>query len=1035
MSECSPRVLTIFNEALDCPSAEERSAYLDRACEGDADLRAEIESLVRAHGEAGAFLEGQARDQRTASARPPIAPEGPGTVVGPYRLLEQLGEGGFGVVFTAEQTHPVRRKVALKVLKPGMDTRQVVARFEAERQALAVMDHPNIATVFDGGATPSGRPYFVMELVKGVSVTEFCDQNRLPPRQRLELFITACHAVQHAHQKGIIHRDLKPSNILAAMQDGRPLLKVIDFGIAKALAQDLTDHTLVTASTQMLGTPLYASPEQAARSVLDIDTRSDIYSLGVLLYELLTGTTPFDKERFKTAGFDEIRRILREEEPPTPSTRLSQSKESLSSVSALRQMEPAKLTKLVRGELDWIVMKALEKDRERRYETASALAMDVERYLADEPVQACPPSAWYRLRKFVRRYKGPALAATVVFLALLAGAIGTGFGLYRAEKERRLAEKNERMALASAQTERKAKQSAQAREAELEAVLDFVEKRVLAAARPEGHEGGLGHDVTLRRAVEAALPYIDDSFADQPLIEARLRMKIGASFIYLGAPQLAAQQFETAGRLRSNLLGPDHPDTVSSMHSLATSFHDLGRHEDALRLREEVLAARRAQLPPEHPSTLVAMNNVANSYYQLGRHAEALELRERTLALRKAKSGPNHPDTLMAMNNLANSYAAVGRQAEALRLREETLALRRAKLGPDHADTLQSMANLATSYSALGRHPEALALQEETLTLLKKKLGPEHLLTVTVMSALASTYFNLDRHDEAVRLNEEALAKRKALRGVDHPDTLWSMFRLAMSYDAVGRHLEALELYEETLRRRKAVLGPEHPDTLWTMNNLAGTYRHLGRHADACDLDEKTLALRTATLGPEHPDTFSSMHNLASRYFWLGRYAEALSLQEQVLAARTARLGASHADTLLSMNNLAWFLAICPQPELRAPARALVLATQAVEAAPTRGLFWNTLGAARYRCGAWQGAVAALEKSVEFNQGRDVFDWFFLAMSQWQLGDGEQARRCFDQAVAAARMRLSVDPLFPHIRAEAEELLGIDEENLHRGER
>jgi eukaryotic-like serine/threonine-protein kinase len=411
MTECE-----IFIAALEKEGPAARQAYLDEICASQGDLRKAVEELLRLHDEPGSFLAKPAPvSEATGAFRPaqdradtPVS-EGPGTVIGPFKLLEQIGEGGFGVVFMAEQTTPVRRKVALKVLKPGMDTRQVVARFEAERQALAIMDHPNIARVYDGGATPSGRPYFVMELVKGAPITEFCDRNHLTPRQRLELFMPICQAVQHAHQKGIIHRDLKPSNVLVSRHDTTPVVKVIDFGVAKALGQELTDKTLFTGIAQMVGTPLYMSPEQAGMSDLDVDTRSDIYSLGVLLYELLTGTTPFDKERFKRAAYDEIRRIIREEEPPRPSTRLSESKQALPSISAQRQTEPAKLTRLVRGELDWIVMKALEKDRNRRYETANGLALDVQRYLADEPVQACPPSASYRLRKFTRRNRGPAV--------------------------------------------------------------------------------------------------------------------------------------------------------------------------------------------------------------------------------------------------------------------------------------------------------------------------------------------------------------------------------------------------------------------------------------------------------------------------------------------------------------------------------------------------------------------------------------------------------------------------------------------------
>jgi serine/threonine protein kinase len=378
--------------------------------------------LLRAHDGPGAFLESRVSVLAPTVDEPAVA-ERPGTVIGPYKFLEQMGEGGFGIVFMAEQTQPVRRKVALKVLKPGMDTRQVVGRFEAERQALALMDHPNIAKVFDGGATASGRPYFVMELVKGVPMTDFCDQNQLTPRQRLQLFLPVCQAVQHAHQKGIIHRDLKPSNILVTMHDTTPVPKVIDFGVAKALGQELTDKTLFTGFAQMIGTPLYMSPEQAGQSGLDIDTRSDVYSLGVILYELLTGSTPFSNKRFKQMAYDEIRRIICEEEPPKPSTRLSESKDALASVSARRQTEPAKLTKLVRGELDWIIMKALEKDRNRRFETASALAADVQRYLDDKAVQACPPSAMYRLRKFARRNKRVAtMASFLVILLILAVA-------------------------------------------------------------------------------------------------------------------------------------------------------------------------------------------------------------------------------------------------------------------------------------------------------------------------------------------------------------------------------------------------------------------------------------------------------------------------------------------------------------------------------------------------------------------------------------------------------------------------------------
>src|SRR6516225_8362669 len=388
MSDPERQIMSLLGEAVEHSSPEERAAFLDKACAGDAGRRARVEELLRAHQAAGNFLQGY---------RPPAEPVA--------TTDEPISEGGFGAVFMAEQQEPIRRKVALKVLKPGMDSTQVIARFQAERQALALMDHPHIAKVLDAGQTGSGRPYFVMELVKGLPITEFCDQAQLTPRERLELFVQVCQAVQHAHQKGVIHRDLKPSNVLVMMQDITPVVKVIDFGVAKALGQELTDKTLFTGFAQMIGTPLYMSPEQAGQSGVDIDTRSDIYSLGVLLYELLTGTTPIDKDRLTEVGYDELRRIIREEESPRPSTRISTLGQAATSVSSQRKSDPKRLSQLCRGELDWVVMKCLEKDRNRRYESAYGLARDIERYLHDEPVQACPPSAWYRYRKLARRKK------------------------------------------------------------------------------------------------------------------------------------------------------------------------------------------------------------------------------------------------------------------------------------------------------------------------------------------------------------------------------------------------------------------------------------------------------------------------------------------------------------------------------------------------------------------------------------------------------------------------------------------------------
>jgi serine/threonine protein kinase len=433
MTEPSLPEESVFAQALDIASASERAAFLDRACAGNPAFRAEVEALLRAHDRSGDLLDVPEDAAPTTADRP--AGERPGAVLGRYKLLQEIGEGGMGTVWMAEQSDPIQRRVAVKVVKDGMDTKQVLARFEAERQALALMDHPNIAKVFDADRTPSGRPYFVMELVKGQPITQYCDEKRLGVRERLELFADVCRAIQHAHQKGVIHRDLKPSNVLVAPYDGRPVVKVIDFGVAKATGQRLTEHTLFTGFGSVVGTPEYMSPEQAEVNNQDIDTRSDVYSLGVLVYELLTGSTPLTRKRVKEAALLEVLRLIREEEPPRPSTRLSESKDALPSISAQRQAEPAKLTRLVRGELDWIAMKALEKDRNRRYETANGFAMDVQRYLTDEAVQACPPSAVYRLRKFARRHKTGLLTAVPISLGLVMAVVVLAVSNVRVRQE------------------------------------------------------------------------------------------------------------------------------------------------------------------------------------------------------------------------------------------------------------------------------------------------------------------------------------------------------------------------------------------------------------------------------------------------------------------------------------------------------------------------------------------------------------------------------------------------------------------------
>jgi serine/threonine protein kinase len=927
----------IFIAALQNEDPAQRQAYLDEICAGHPDLRRQVEHLLRLFQGAGSFLEEPAAESLATGAFPDTAelassPEVPGAVLGPYKLLEPIGEGGMGTVWLAQQTEPVKRLVAVKLIKAGMDSKQVIARFEAERQALALMDHPNIARVLDAGTTGAGRPYFVMDLVKGVPITRHCDEHRLTPRQRLELFVPVCQAVQHAHQKAIVHRDLKPSNVLVATSDGRPLPKVIDFGVAKATGQALTEKTLVTGFGTIVGTLEYMSPEQAEADQLDIDTRSDIYSLGVLLYELLTGTPPFTRKELKQAGMLEILRLIREQQPPVPSTKLSTA-EGLPTLAANRGTEPAKLRKLLRGELDWIVMKALEKDRNRRYETANGFAMDLQRYLADEPVQAGPPSATYRLRKFIHRNRGLVLAGALMALTLVLGIAGTTVGLVLAEQARGLAEgkqlQAEQAAAAeaaqrakadeSAVKERQAKVQAEKRLAQIEKGIVLLEVLFenLDPRAVEKQDRPL--QAILGDRLDKAAKELDAEGVGDPLAVARLQHILGLSLQALGYPEKAVVVLDKARQTRATHLPADHPDTLDTMNHLAVAYHDAGQLEQALPLYQETLAKRKASLPRDDPATLESMNNLAVAYEEAGWLELALPLYEEVLEKRKASFGTAALSTLTSMNNLALAYQAAGHFDQALKLLLETLEKTRDRQGKDHPDTLECMNNLAAAYRDAGQLDLAMPLYVEALEKQKAKQGAEHPSTLATMHNLAVAYQSAGRFDLALPLTLETLRKQEGKLGAEHPSTLSTKNNLAEIYRQTGQLDLAVPLYLEVLQIRKTKLAANHPSTLTTMNNLALAYRDAGQLDKALSLFLETLEKRKARQGADHPSTLQSMSGLALTYQAAGKGDLALALCLETFEKSRARLGADHPQTLKSMNNLAFLYEKAGQRHLALP--------------------------------------------------------------------------------------------------------------------
>ncbi len=912
------RLKELFLSAAEIESPADRAAFLERECGNDTELRCKLEALLHAHDHSGSFLApGPTSDPTPTGDEQPHAEssDAPGDVIGPFKLLQKLGEGGMGAVWVAEQRQPVKRRVALKLIKPGMDSAQVLHRFEAERQALALMDHTSIAKVFDAGTTTQGRPFFVMELVKGVPITKYCDELNLPIRERLMLFVPVCQAIQHAHQKGIIHRDIKPSNVLVCMQDGRPVPKVIDFGVAKAMSQRLTDVSLYTEVGQVIGTLEYMSPEQAELSALDIDTRADVYALGAMLYELLTGTTPLDRRRLKQAALMEVLRLIKEQEPPKPSTRLSESKLSLSSIAAHRHTEPARLTREVRGELDWIVMKCLEKDRTRRYETANGLARDVERYLADEPVEACPPSRTYRLGKFARKYR-TALSASAAFVLLLVAAASVSSWLaVRARQAEAEAVTNQQKAQDAAEAESRAKEQALADQKRAEkaetlakAHLEQVSKEKaradeearIAKAVNEFLQGLLSQadignqplpagaaernpNVTVKQLLDRAAREIEGKFADQPLTEASIRLTIGNAYNALGRYTDAQQHLERSIQLRTAKLGADHPLTLTPRNNLALLYWDQGQYAQAETLLKEVLKARTARLGSDHGDTLATKVNLAGLYWVQGQYSKAETFLKEVLNVSTVGLGANHLHTLTTKNNLATLYRDQRQYAKAEPLFQEVLTERMARLGADHPDTLTTMNNLAILYHAKRQYAKAEPLYKQALEMNMVKQGADHPHTLTTKNNLAMMYRDQGQYAKAEPLFQEVLEMNMVKQGADHPHTLITKNNLATLYSAQGEYAKAEPFLKEVLASRTATLGTDHPQTLISKNNLATLYRDQRQYAKAEPLFREAVDKARQNLGLAHPNTRTFLSNLADCYQLMHTPAKAEPLFRELL--------------------------------------------------------------------------------------------------------------------------------------------------------
>jgi tetratricopeptide (TPR) repeat protein/tRNA A-37 threonylcarbamoyl transferase component Bud32 len=740
------------------------------------------------------------------------------TRIGPYRILQVIGEGGMGIVYAAAQVEPVRRRVAVKMMKVGMDTKEVVARFEAERQALAVMDHPGIARVLDVGATEAGRPYFAMEYVPGVPLNEYCDQHKLGTAERVQLFISICQAVQHAHQKGVIHRDLKPSNVLVTEQDGRPAPKIIDFGIAKAISQHLTDRTLVTAFGIAIGTPAYMSPEQAEMSGLDVDTRTDIYSLGVMLYELLVGQLPTDPKEHGLPGFI-ARLVARETDAPTPSSKVSASGNA-QGVAALRGTSATSLRKELKGDLDWIVMKAMDKDRARRYETANGLAMDLQRYLANEPVVARPPSAGYRAAKFVRRHRAVVIAAAAAVLALVVGALLATAEMIRVTR-------------AEAQTRREAETAQQ--------VSDFLVSLFEVSDPSEAR----GNTITAREILDRGAQKIETGLTDQPRVQARLLTTMGSVFRALGLYRDASRYYTEALQARLAILPPHDVRVLTSMVHLAEVESRLGDYATAESLLIQV--RERGNSADAGDSLLATVeSDLAVILYRQGRYAAAAESFRRVVEARERMFGPEDLHVASALRNLGGVSVTLGNYEEGERQLRRALAIAERVYDADSPDLFGYLSNVGAAEQYQKHYREAEAHYRRALTIAEKTYGPTHENVSVLLVNLGGVLEDEEKYHEALPLLERALKIDEAALGPDHGSVAHTLASLGDVYYDLGRYAEAEAAYRRSLTIRKRVMGPDHPEVAQVLEQLATTLHAMGRDDSATTYEARARRIRDA---------------------------------------------------------------------------------------------------------------------------------------------------------------------------------------------